>query len=163
MFPSREPPHPPLNKEEPLSDTSAVLDTPINVGQVTMYPIIAYDDAPAAIDWLQRVFAFEPLMIMTGDNGEIGHAELRLGNGVIMPTSRNRTPDPANPWSQPLGAQGLYVAMDNVDAHYEHAVSAGAEIIRPLADTDYGSREYSARDLEGNFWSFGTYRPHTAR
>jgi uncharacterized glyoxalase superfamily protein PhnB len=142
-----------------MSDTNAILDNPVNVGQVTMYPIIAYDDAVAAIEWLQRVFAFQPLVVMTGESGEIGHAELRLGNGVIMPTSRQRAPDPENPWSQPLGTQGLYVALDNVDAHYEHAVNAGAEIVRPLADTSYGSREYSAQDLEGNLWSFGTYRP----
>jgi uncharacterized glyoxalase superfamily protein PhnB len=146
-----------------MTDTQAVAKAPVNVGQVTMSPIIAYDDAVAAIDWLQRVFAFQPLVVMTGENGEIGHAELRLGNGVIMPTSRRRTPDPDNPWTQPLGTQGIYVALDNVDAHYEHAVSAGAEILRPLANTDYGSREYSARDLEGNLWSFGTYRPDVAR
>ncbi len=145
-----------------MSKTNAVLDTPLDVGQVTMYPIIAYDDAVAAIEWLQRVFAFQPLMVMTGENGEVGHAELRLGNGVIMPTTRNRAPDPENPWTQPLATQGLYVALDNVDAHYEHAVSAGADILRPLADTPYGSREYSARDLEGNLWSFGTYRPNTS-
>ena len=124
-----------------------------------MYPIIAYDDAPAAIAWLQRVFAFVPVLVMTGETGEIGHAELRLGNGVIMPTSSQRTPDPENPWSQPLATQGLYVAMDNVDAHFDHAVRAGAEIVQPLADTDYGSREDSARDLDGNLWSFGAYRP----
>jgi uncharacterized glyoxalase superfamily protein PhnB len=145
-----------------MSDTNTVLDTPVNVGRVTMYPIIAYDDAPAAIAWLQRVFAFVPLLIMTGEQGEIQHAELRLGDGVIMPTTRQRTPDPENPWSQPLGTQGLYVALDNVDAHYEHAVHAGAEIVRPLADTSYGSREYSARDLDGNLWSFGTYHPEVS-
>ncbi|MCA9878999.1 MAG: VOC family protein [Thermomicrobiales bacterium] len=145
-----------------MPDSNAVPKAPVNVSQVTMYPIIAYDDAPAAIAWLQRVFAFAPLEIVTGENGEILHAELRLGDGVIMPTSRQRTPDPENPWSQPLGAQGLYVAMDNVDTHYEHAVRSGAEIARPLADTTYGSREYSARDLEGNLWSFGTYRPNLA-
>lgn len=145
-----------------MSDANSVLDAPVDAGQVTMYPIIAYDDAVAAIAWLQRVFAFEPLVVMTGEHGEIEHAELRLGNGVIMPTSRHRTPDPENPWTQPLGIQGLYVALDNVDAHYEHAVNAGSDILRPLADMSYGSREYSARDLEGNLWSFGTYRPDTS-
>ena len=124
-----------------------------------MYPIIAYDDAPAAIAWLQRVFAFVPVLVMTGETGEIGHAELRPGNGVIVPTSCQRTPDPENPWSQPLATQGLYVAMDNVDAHFDHAVRAGAEIVQPLADTGYGSREDSARDLDGNLWSFGASRP----
>ena len=74
---------------------------------------------------------------------------------------RRRGPavDPENPWNQPLTIQGLYVALDGVDEHYERAVAEGAEIPRPLADTDYGSREYTASDLEGNLWSFGTYRP----
>jgi uncharacterized glyoxalase superfamily protein PhnB len=51
------------------------------------------------------------------------------------------------------------VAVEDVDAHAERAKAAGAEIVRELNDTDYGSREYAARDLEGNVWSFGTYRP----
>ncbi len=49
--------------------------------------------------------------------------------------------------------------MGDVDAYYARAQAAGALIVRPLADTDYGSREYSARDIEEHLWSFGTYRP----
>jgi uncharacterized glyoxalase superfamily protein PhnB len=55
--------------------------------------------------------------------------------------------------------QGIYVCVDDIDAHYAAAKSAGAEIVRELANTDYGSREYSARDLDGHLWSFGTYQP----
>ena len=55
--------------------------------------------------------------------------------------------------------QGVYVQVEDVDAHYARARAAGAEIVRPLQDTDYGSREYSVRDLEGHLWSFGTYQP----
>jgi uncharacterized glyoxalase superfamily protein PhnB len=51
------------------------------------------------------------------------------------------------------------VAIEDVDAHYRKALAAGAEIVRELSDTEYGSREYLARDLEGHLWSFGTYRP----
>ena len=60
-----------------------------------------------------------------------------------------------------LGAvnQGVYVIVDEIDAHYERASRRGAEVLRALQDTDYGSREYMARDPEGNIWSFGTYRP----
>jgi uncharacterized glyoxalase superfamily protein PhnB len=57
------------------------------------------------------------------------------------------------------GQGWLYVVIENPDPHHERAVAAGAEIVRPLEDTDYGSRDYSARDPEGNLWSFGTYRP----
>lgn len=58
--------------------------------------------------------------------------------------------------------QGIYVVVDDPDLHYERAEAAGAQIVVGLTDQDYGSREYSARDLEGNIWSFGTYDPYAA-
>jgi uncharacterized glyoxalase superfamily protein PhnB len=134
----------------------------VAVGQVTMYPILGYRDLAAAIDWLCRVFSFEPLEVMRDEDGAYVHVELRLGDGVIMPTTQSKELNADNPWDQPLTTQGLYVALDGVDAHYDRAVAEGAEILRPLADTVYGSREYTARDLEGNLWSFGTYRPGIA-
>jgi uncharacterized glyoxalase superfamily protein PhnB len=124
-----------------------------------MYPIIGYQDLGTAIDWLCRVFSFEPLEVMRNEDGAYVHVELRLGNGVIMPTAFERGGDPGNPWNQPIATQGLYVALDGLHEHYARAVAEGADIVRPLADTDYGSREYTAKDLEGNLWSFGTYRP----
>ena len=54
---------------------------------------------------------------------------------------------------------GVYCVVDEVDAHCERARAAGAEITREPEDTPYGSREYTARDLEGHPWSFGTYAP----
>lgn len=128
-------------------------------GQVSVYPILGYRDLAGAIDWLIRVFSFEPLAVYKNEADELVHVELRLGDGVIMPTRLDKGADATNPWSQPTTTQGLYVAIDRVDAHYDRAVAEGAEILHPLADTDYGSREYTARDLEGNLWSFGTYRP----
>ena len=60
-----------------------------------------------------------------------------------------------------LGAvnQGVYVIVDDIAGQYDRARASGAEILRELADTDYGSREFMARDPEGNIWSFGTYKP----
>jgi uncharacterized glyoxalase superfamily protein PhnB len=133
--------------------------TRADVGQVTMYPILGYRDLEAAIDWLCRVFGFEPLEVMRNEDGSYAHVELRLGAGVIMPTTTRDQTNPENPWEGPMGTQGLYVALDGVEAHYERAVAEGAEIVRPLATTDWGSREYTARDLEGHLWAFGTYRP----
>lgn len=54
---------------------------------------------------------------------------------------------------------GIYVVVDDADSHHERARDAGAEIVQPLADEDYGSRGYAARDPEGHVWNFGTYRP----
>lgn len=94
------------------------------------------------------------------EDGSYAHVELRLGDGVIMPTTKRDEVNPENPWQGPIGTQGLYVALDGIEDHYERAVAEGAEIVRPLADTEYGSREYTARDPEGNLWAFGTYRPN---
>jgi uncharacterized glyoxalase superfamily protein PhnB len=58
-----------------------------------------------------------------------------------------------------LPRYGIYVVVPDIDGHYARAKAAGAKIERPLADTDYGSREYSARDCDGHLWSFGTYDP----
>jgi uncharacterized glyoxalase superfamily protein PhnB len=57
------------------------------------------------------------------------------------------------------GAAGIYIDVEDVDAHDRRAKAAGAEIVMELRDTDYGSREYSARDLDGHLWAFGTYLP----
>ena len=121
---------------------------------------LTYDDASAALDWLEQAFGFERSSVHEGPDGEIAHAELRFGDGMIMlgPAGPNefglKTP-------RELGAvsQGVYVIVDDIAAHYERAGAAGAEILRELKDTDYGSQEFMARDPEGNIWSFGTYRP----
>ena len=122
-----------------------------------VFPCVKYRDALAAIDWLDRAFGFAPKLVVPGDAGTVAHAELRNGAGMIMCGSAG-APDPANPWS--AEAFGVYVRVDDVDAHHARAAAAGAEIVRLPADTGYGAREYSARDLEGRLWSFGTYDPY---
>ncbi len=59
-------------------------------------------------------------------------------------------------------SEGIYVRVNDVNAHHDRAKAAGAEIIMELEDTKYGAREYIARDLEGHVWSFGTYGPEIA-
>ena len=120
---------------------------------------LTYDDADAAVDWLERAFGFERSSVHEAD-GKLAHAELRFGDGMIMlgPAGKNdfglRTP-------RELGAvsQGVYLIVDDIAGQYDRAQASGAEILRELADTAYGSREFMARDPEGNIWSFGTYRP----
>ena len=134
--------------------------TRVSVGQVTMHPIVGYRALGASIAWLCRVFGFEPLEVAQTEDGSYAHVELRLGDGVIVPATKRDDVNPENPWGGPIGMQGLYVALDGIEDHYGRAVAEGAEIVRPLAETDWGSREYTARDLEGNLWAFGTYRPY---
>ena len=122
----------------------------------SIYPVLKYEDARAAIDFLERAFGFESHVAHEGENGGIAHAELRLGDEFVMLGSTGEGDDRFN---QGAGRYSLYVAVEDPDAHHGRAREAGAAIERELSDTDYGSREYTARDPEGNLWSFGTYRP----
>jgi uncharacterized glyoxalase superfamily protein PhnB len=124
-------------------------------------PFLNYADAPASLDWLADAFGFERSEVHEGSNGTIAHAEMRFADGMIMLGSAGEN-DLGMKTAAELGAvnQGVYVIVDEgIDAHYERAVAAGAEVVRPIHDTDYGSRDYIVRDPEGNLWSFGTYRP----
>ncbi len=121
-----------------------------------IFSAVRYADAAKAISFLVDAFGFTRHAVHTAPDGSVGHAELRLGTGVLMLGSSGAA-DPANPWSQV--SAGVYVAVPDTDAHHARAVAAGAEIVRPLETTSYGSREYSARDLEGHLWAFGTYNP----
>jgi uncharacterized glyoxalase superfamily protein PhnB len=111
----------------------------------------------AAIDFLERAFGFERGDVHQGQDGAVHHAELRFAGEWIMLGSTSSGSD--GRLDLPSGPTWIYVVVDEPDAHYERAVAAGAEIVRDLKDEDYGSRGYTARDPEGNVWSFGTYRP----
>jgi uncharacterized glyoxalase superfamily protein PhnB len=52
------------------------------------------------------------------------------------------------------------VVIEDADAGFARAIAAGAEVVREVADTDYGSRDFAVKDPAGNVWSFGTYGPH---
>lgn len=120
-------------------------------------PSFTYRDAPAALDFLERAFGFERGLVMTDDDGRrVPHAELRLGDAWIMLGSERDDDLATAP-----GTTGIYVVVDDVDAIHERAVAAGAQIVRAPFDTDYGSRDFCARDPEGNMWFFGTYAPGT--
>jgi uncharacterized glyoxalase superfamily protein PhnB len=117
---------------------------------------MSYDDAHAAIDWLEKAFGFERMHVYEDDSGKVVHAELRFRDSVLM-LGDDAAGDPL--FSGRVGRGWVYVAVEDADAHYKRAEAAGAEIVMELKDTDYGSRDYSCRDPEGNLWSFGTYVP----
>jgi uncharacterized glyoxalase superfamily protein PhnB len=122
---------------------------------------LTYDDASAALDWLEQAFGFERASVHEGPDGTIAHAELKLDDGMIMLGTAGDN-DLGLKTPRELGAvnQGVYLIVDaDIDAHYERAVAADAVVVRALHDTDYGSRDYIVRDPEGNLWSVGTYRP----
>jgi uncharacterized glyoxalase superfamily protein PhnB len=117
-------------------------------------PVIRYQDARAAMAFLERAFGFHTRAAYDSPDGGIAHAELTFDTGTVGISSAGPV-DPANVWT--TVREGVYVTVADADAHHAAAVAAGAVIERPLQDQSYGAREYTARDVGGHLWSFGTY------
>jgi uncharacterized glyoxalase superfamily protein PhnB len=135
-----------------MSDTETTTNTP------TLWPVITCKDAESELRFLRAAFGFEEALVVRGEEGDgraVHHAEMKwpLGGGVMFGSPRPPEDDPF-----PRGPVSLYVVCDDPDGLLERATKAGAEIVVPITDEDYGSRGFSARDPEGNVWSFGTYR-----
>ena len=132
----------------------------------SVIPMLAYADGPAAMDWLIEAFGFTERERWIGDDGLLSHGELRAGaDGRIFLA----TPSPAYEgpkrhrehcaeaaaWQQvPYIVDGVMVAVDDLDAHLEHARAAGARILSEIEDPGLGFREYRAEDPEGHRWMF---------
>ena len=121
-----------------------------------VWPTLRARDARALIRFLTEVFGFEEVVVH-GEGDVVHHAQLAWppGGGIMLGSARDDGPDG---WALRPGTFGAYVVMDDPDALHERVRAAGADVFRPLATTDYGSREFAVRDPEGNLWSFGTYR-----
>jgi len=124
---------------------------------VTFYPSLRYADPDAAMEWLERTLGFERREDHRDDSGNLVHAELSLGPAIVMLSAAAAGREPFR--SLPAGGTLVYCGVDEVEALHDRARDAGAEIALELTDTDYGSRDFTVRDPEGNLWAFGTYRP----
>ncbi|WP_405781850.1 VOC family protein [Streptomyces sp. NBC_00859] len=127
----------------------------------TISPTLLYDDAKAAVRLLKDAFGFTEVAVYEDESGAVLHAELAYGDGMVMLGTRGREGVFAEAMAKG-GPVAVYVAVEDTDAHHRQAVEHGVEILMPPTDQDYGSRDYMARDGEGNVWSFGTYLPGTA-
>jgi uncharacterized glyoxalase superfamily protein PhnB len=129
----------------------------------SIYPALRYRDAHEAARWLADAFGFERVNVYEDGNGGVVHAEMRFRDSLIM---LGQVREPAegeySAIAPPPGQTALYAVVEDPDAHHDRANAAGAEIVGGLCDQDYGSREYTARDLDGNIWTFGTYDPTAA-
>lgn len=127
-----------------------MLDTIVQ-GRITL---LVYADIAAAHDWLVRVFGLGPGRVERDEQGRAVHGELHAGDGVIWLHQEQPDWRLGSPRSVGTATASVAVMVDDVDAHYRHAVSEGATAVHEPVDQPYGYREYSARDLEGHLWSF---------
>lgn len=123
-----------------------------------VWPVLTFKDAPAAITFLSEAFGFEATGVYTDESNPsiVVHAEMRwpLGGGIMF-GSAGKDDGPFG--TRIPGNDSVYVVCDDPDGLFERATAAGAQVVRGLADEDYGSRGFTVRDPEGNLWSFGTY------
>jgi uncharacterized glyoxalase superfamily protein PhnB len=128
-------------------------------------PTMHYKNARTAIDWLCNAFGFEKHLIVEGENTTIAHAQLTYGDSMIMLSSEKdneygkfvKTPKDLNG----INTQAPYIIVEEIDKHYQRAITSGAKIILDIKDEDYGGRGYSCQDPEGHIWNFGSYNPWT--
>jgi MerR family transcriptional regulator, thiopeptide resistance regulator len=124
------------------------------LGQVV--PVLTYQNIPAAHDFLVEAFGFLAGGVERSADGEAIHGEVRVGQAPIWlhrVTAEHRMDSPA---SGHVAGAGLFVYVDDVDAHYQRAKAAGALIDSEPVNQPYGQREYGARDPEGHRWWFAT-------
>jgi uncharacterized glyoxalase superfamily protein PhnB len=126
-------------------------------------PMLAYENGPAAMDWLSDAFGFRELDRRVED-GRLTHGEMDTGGGVIMlatpsrhyhgPKRHREESEAARKWSEvPYIIDGVLVYVADIDAHFERARAAGATILSPLEESQEG-RRYRAEDIEGHRWMF---------
>ena len=125
----------------------------------TMYPYLSYRDAASALRFLEEAFGFTTTVRWDAPDGTVQHAEVTFGDGALMMgTAEHQS---ATLEGASVG-QGVYVYVEDIDAHFESAQAARARVVYPPEDTDWGTRRYRVLDPEGYEWSFGNYRPGTA-
>lgn len=135
---------------------------PTPAGWPRMSSSLAYQDPVRAIDWLVAAFGFLVRIKVPDSAGGIMHSELTFGEAVVMVAGERshgagvaRSPKSLNGAS----TQGLFLYVDDIEAHYTRALAEGAVVVRELATTDYGpeywtDRGYTVLDPEGHTWHF---------
>jgi uncharacterized glyoxalase superfamily protein PhnB len=121
-----------------------------------LIPVLTCRDISSAHDFLVRAFGFESGGVHRTDEGEAVHGEVRAGDATIWlhrVVAEHRLDAPRD---VDVANAGLFVEVDDVDAHCMRARAAGAAIDSEPVDQPYGQREYGARDLEGHRWWFAT-------
>ena len=139
-----------------------------SMAEQRVVPMFSYEDVGRAADWIAEAFGFEETGRWSDDSGRVTHVNMELEGGMIMlgypsqdyqsPKHHADTCKQARTWRQtPYVVDGVYVSVEDVDAHYARARAAGATILSELEENaGVGQRQYRAEDLEGHRWMFAT-------
>jgi PhnB protein len=130
---------------------------PIPEGYHSVTPYLFVRAAALAIDFYKNVFGAIELVRMPGPNGKIMHAELRIGDSIVMLADENPQAGVMSPQTVGGFSAGLHVYVENADAVIQKALDSGAKLLRPIKDQFYGDRSGSLLDPFGHMWSVATH------
>jgi PhnB protein len=130
---------------------------PIPNGYHSVTPYLYIKGAAKAIDYYKDVFGAKERVRMPGPNGRIMHAELQIGDSMIMLADENLQIDAKSPETLGGVASSLALYVENVDAVTQKAVTAGAKLVRPVQDQFYGDRSGTISDPFGHVWTIATH------
>lgn len=131
-----------------------------------LIPTFRYKDAPYMIEWLCNTWNFDKRVVIEGEGNLITHAQLVLGDFMIMIGSIQNRGDYSNLIVEPSAIKGKctqapYLVVDDPDWYYNQAKANGAKILLEIKDEDYGGRDFTCADPEGHIWNFGSFDPFT--
>jgi PhnB protein len=130
---------------------------PIPDGYHTITPHLTIRDAARAIEFYKAAFGAEQRGVMKGPDGKIMHAELKIGDSIIMLSDEFPEMGAVSPQTLGGSSTGLHIYLDNVDSAFDKAVKAGAQVEMPVMDQFWGDRYGKLKDPFGHKWSLGTH------
>ena len=136
---------------------------PIPAGYHAVTPYLALREAGAAIDFYKRAFGARERFRMEAPGGKIGHAEIRIGDSIVMLADEFSEMDFLGPKTRGGTTVTLYLYVRNVDAVFEAAVAAGARVVRPVKDEFYGDRTGAVEDPFGHVWHVATHKQELSK
>ena len=135
---------------------------PIPQGYHSVTPYLVVDDAAKAIDFYKRAFDAKEKVRMEGPAGKIAHAEIQIGDSMVMLGDEMPQMDTKAPRSLGGTTAGILIYVKDADAAFNKAVSAGAKVTMPLADMFWGDRYGRLMDPFGHSWSLATHKEEVA-
>ena len=130
---------------------------PVPDGYRNATPYMIVDGAARALDFYKRVFGATEMMRMIEPSGRVGHAEIRIGDSVIMLADEHPNMGYRSPRSLGGSSVGILLYVEHVDLVFERGVEAGARVQRAVADQFYGDRSGTLEDPFGHVWTVATH------
>lgn len=130
---------------------------PIPAGYHTVTPYLIIKGAAHAMEFYRKAFNASELMRLAGPDGKVGHAEIQVGDSIIMLADEHLEMNALAPQSPGSSGVGIHLYVENVDEIVAQAIAAGAKVQRPLKDQFYGDRSATLEDPFGHVWTVATH------